>query len=83
MSGDEDTLILERWAGFAAIPRGLIITPPQALDRSQWHWSMWPALDLFGIETVWTVGLKTLGYPPTLVDMKIEADLIEAALLRM
>ena len=56
--------------------------PESANDRTQWHWSMWPLLDLFGCQIVWDVGLKTLGYPPTTVDLQSEADMVEFALLR-
>lgn len=58
---------------------------PGELDESEvqfhWHWTMFPMLDLFGPALVYSVGLQALGYPPTFVDMKEEADLVEAALL--
>ena len=52
-------------------------------DKSRWHWLMWPLIDLFGFELVWSVGLETLGYPPTLVDLPAEAELVESALLKL
>jgi hypothetical protein len=45
-----------------------------------WHWIMHPMCDLLGPELVYAVGLKALEYPPTWVDTKKEADLVEAAI---
>lgn len=46
-----------------------------------WHWLTFPMLDLLGPELVYVVGLETLGYPPTWVDAKQEADQVEAAVI--
>jgi len=45
-----------------------------------WHWIMFPMLDLLGPELVYAVGIQALGYPPTWVDMKEEAAIVEAAI---
>jgi len=47
-----------------------------------WHWSMFPLIDLVGLELVYAVGLKALGYPPTLVDTQIEANVVDSALMK-
>lgn len=47
-----------------------------------WHWTLFPALDLFGPEVVYMVGLEALEYPPTWVDQKEEVEAVEAALVR-
>lgn len=46
-----------------------------------WHWLMFPMLDLIGPEIVYAVGLEALGYPPTWVDTKPEADQVETAVI--
>lgn len=46
-----------------------------------YHWLMFPMLDLLGPELVYAVGLESLGYPPTWVDTKQEADQVEAAVI--
>ena len=51
------------------------------LIEYHWHWLMYPCLDFFGPETVYAIGLGVLGYPPTWVDTKQEADSVEAALV--
>ena len=50
------------------------------LTSFHWHWIMFPMTDLLGPELVYSVGLKALEYPPTWVDTKQEADLVEAAI---
>lgn len=42
---------------------------------------MIPLTDLLGPELVYAVGLESLGYPPTWVDTKQEADQVEAAVI--
>ena len=46
-----------------------------------WHWLMIPLTDLLGPELVYAVGPEALGYPPTWVDTKQEADQVEAAVI--
>lgn len=55
-------------------------TDPESVPF-HWHWLMFPILDFFSPELVWSVGLDVLGYPPTLVDTKEESDAVEAALI--
>jgi hypothetical protein len=52
-----------------------------ALTEFFWHWLMFPMLDLLGPELVYAVGLESLGYPPTWVDTKQEADQVETAVM--
>ena len=52
-----------------------------ALTPYLWHWLMIPLTDMLGPELVYAVGLEALAYPPTWVDMKEEADLVEAAVI--
>ena len=52
-----------------------------ALTPYLWHWLMIPMTDLLGPELVYAVGLEALGYPPTWVDTKQEADQVEAAVM--
>mgnify|MGYP003442532125 FL=1 len=52
------------------------------LIEYHWHWLMYPCLDFFGPEQVYAIGLGVLGYPPTWVDTKQEADSVEAALVK-
>jgi hypothetical protein len=51
------------------------------LIQFHWHWLMFPLLDMIGPELVYVVGLETLGYPPTWIDLKEEADLVESAVV--
>ena len=53
-----------------------------SLTEFFWHWLMFPILDLLGPELVYAVGLECLGYPPTWVDTKQEADQVEAAVIQ-
>ena len=53
-----------------------------AFTEKLWDWRMFPMLDLLGPELVYAVGLKSLGFPPTLVDTKEEADQVEAAVIK-
>lgn len=51
------------------------------LTQYFWHWLMFPLLDLIGPELVYSIGMNALDYPPTWVDTKEEADLVEAAIV--
>ncbi len=47
-----------------------------------WHWLLFPAVDLIGPELVYSIGLESLGYPPTWCDTQQEADQVEAAITK-
>ena len=39
--------------------------PPHLRDISGWPKVLYPLLEEHGVSRVWSVGLATLGYPPT------------------
>jgi hypothetical protein len=41
---------------------------------------MFPLLERYGVELVYSVGFGVLGYPPTWVDLEGEARMIEVSL---
>lgn len=47
-----------------------------------WHWLLFPLVDMAGPELVYSAGLETLGYPPTWADTQEEADTVEASVIR-
>jgi len=49
-------------------------------NYTMWHWLMHPMVDMLGPDLVYAVGIECLKYPPTWVDTKPEADLVEAAI---
>lgn len=46
-----------------------------------WHWIMFPLFELVGVDWVYSIGFKALGYPPTWVDTAAEADKVESAII--
>jgi hypothetical protein len=66
------------WESFEMSLRGEV--DPELVEFF-WHWLMYPLLDMIGPELVYSIGLECLGYPPTWVDLKEEADLVEAAVI--
>jgi len=66
------------WEFFEMSQRGEV---EPTLTPYLWHWLMIPMTDLLGPELVYAVGLESLGYPPTWVDTKQEADQVEAAVM--
>ncbi len=53
----------------------------RAAIRWQWSWMLWATCEMLGPGFVWSVGLQALGYPPTWIHTKPEADCVTAACL--
>lgn len=45
-----------------------------------WPPSLWPACQLLGCPLVWSIGLESLGYPPTWAHTQKEADIVESGI---
>lgn len=52
----------------------------QGRYRESYHWSLWPACELVGVALVWSLGFEALGYPPTWIHTRAEADRVEQAI---
>ena len=46
-----------------------------------WHWLFYPAIDVFGPEIVYAIGLERLEYPPTWADTIEEVRAVESAVI--
>lgn len=53
----------------------------RACIRWQWHWTLLSTAEMLGPGFVWSIGLQALGYPPTWIHTKAEADVVITACL--
>jgi|GEM_PF-2044263 len=61
------------------------MTLSEETDRAcihwQWHWMLMATVEMLGPSFVWSIGFQALGYPPTWIHTKDEADAVIKACL--